>query len=350
LVSGQPDLHLVSDIPRDFGGRITPVDPALAGRECPELELALAGGEQVALDALLPAESPRLDGESEIHTRLLQERLEQFPPIVVNRRSMRVIDGMHRLSAARLQGAEKIQAVFVDLDDREAFLLAVKANITHGLPLSLADRESAAARILAWYPGWSDRAIAGVVGLAPKTVGAIRSRSSEQIPQLNARMGLDGRVRPTSTSEARRRACEILTDRPETSLREVAREAGLSLGTVYDVRERMRQGRDPVPDGQFARRRNKLPRRGRRARGGESAAWSSVRQRLVKDPTVRYADSGKTFMRWFDSRAIDCGEWRKLIDSIPVHWVDTMAGVASSCGDEWHEFARELERRRAEMA
>lgn len=322
-MSSQPDLYVVSSE-------------------------SVEASELVRVDALLPGDSPRLSGEDATHIDLLRDHLAHSPPIIVNRRTMQVIDGMHRLSAARLQGQDVIEAVFVDATERDAFLLSVKANITHGLPLSLADREAAASRILSWYPTWSDRAIASAAGLAPKTVGAIRSRSNGQTPQLNARMGLDGRIRPISTIDARLRASEILTRRPEASLREVAKEAGLSLGTAHDVRERMRQGRDPVPAGQIAREQQRQPRRrGRRTRG--AIVWSAIRHRLLKDPAVRYAESGKAFMRWFDSRTIDAAEWRQLIDGIPVHWVDAMASVASSNGDEWHEFARELERRRAEM-
>lgn len=302
----------------------------------------------VPVDTLLPADSPRLAGESAAHIDLLRDQLTHAPPIVVNRRTMQVVDGMHRLSAAKLRGDKVIEVVFVDASDRDAFLLAVEANITHGLPLSLSDREAAAERILAWYPTWSDRAIAGAVGLAPKTVGSIRIRSTGETPQSNARIGLDGRVRPISTADARRRAGEILTDRPETSLREVAREAGLSLGTAHDVRERMRQGQDPVPAGQLVREKCLSQRRGRRTRG--TMDWPAARQRLIKDPTVRYAESSKVFIRWFDARAISCGEWREHIGSIPVHWIDALAGVASLCADEWLEFSRELEQRRAEMA
>ena len=78
---------------------------------------------------------------------------------------------MHRLSAAKLEGSETIRAEFVDADEQTAFLLAVKANTDHGLPLSVADREAAAERILSWYPYWSDRAIAAIAGLAGDVCG-----------------------------------------------------------------------------------------------------------------------------------------------------------------------------------
>jgi ParB-like chromosome segregation protein Spo0J len=301
--------------------------------------------EPVALDQLGVADSPRLSGESREHTLLLAEQLSQCPPILVNRRTMQVIDGVHRLHAARACGESAIEAVFVDVDPQEAFLLAVKANTTHGLPLSLAERRAAAARILAWRPALSDRSVARVTGLAPNTVGAIRLRSTVQSAQSNTadrRTGIDGRERPESTVEARRLAGAILSERPDTPLRQVARETGLSLGTAHDVRERLRQGKDPVPDG---RRMRRAPRRRERL-SREPVAWSAIRAKFVKDPVVRYADSGRAFVRWLDARATGREEWRDLVNDVPDYWVDAMIDVAASCAHDWQKFARELARRR----
>ncbi|MFC7729983.1 hypothetical protein [Actinomadura keratinilytica] len=81
-----------------------------------------------------------------------------LPPILVHRRTMRVVDGMHRLRAARLQGRCEIGVRFVDGPDADVFVAAVRANIGHGLPLSLADREAAAARCRrTWRNTWQRR-------------------------------------------------------------------------------------------------------------------------------------------------------------------------------------------------
>jgi ParB-like chromosome segregation protein Spo0J len=305
----------------------------------------------VPVESLLPAATPRVSGENAEHARVLREKWPDLPAILVNRRTMRVIDGMHRLSAARLAGAETIRAEFIDTDERNAFLLALRANTQHGLPLSLADREAAAERILSWYPYWSDRAVSAVAGLAATTVGAIRERSTVQSQQLNARIGRDGRLRPVSALDGRRRASEIIAARPDASLREVAREARISLGTAHNVRERMRRGEDCVPGSQDAG-----PRRpasacdraaARRRRRGEPLAWRAARECLVKDPALRYTEAGRELVRWFDARAIDAGDWRGVIDAIPPHWAETLIDVAHSCGNEWHELATALERRNA---
>ena len=311
--------------------------------------------EVVQIDSLLPADSPRLSGENTGHTHVLREKFADLPAILVNRRTMQVIDGMHRLSAAKLEGSQTIPAEFVDADEQNAFLLAVKANTDHGLPLSVADREAAAERILSWYPYWSDRAIAAIVGLAASTVGVIRERSTVQSQQLNTRLGRDGRLRPTSALDGRRRASEIMTARPDASLREVARQAGISLGTAHNVRERMRRGEDCVGHSQAA-----APERSdshfdhnptrRRRRSGKPLIWQAVRERIVKDPALRYAEAGRVLLRWFDTRAVGIGDWSGVIDAIPPHWTESMINVAYSCGNEWYELATALEQRNAAVA
>ena len=323
-------------------------DPLLDGVADPDLP------ESVPIDLVLPGDSPRVSGEDTGHTSVLKERLAGLPAILVNRRTMQVVDGMHRLSAARQQGADMIPVRYIDVTDHEAFLLSVRANMQHGLPLSRADREAAARRILEWYPSWSDRAIADVVGLAPSTIAALRERSTDCFGQSNARMGRDGRVRPVSTLDGRLRASEILSARPDTPLREVAMESGVSLGTAHDVRDRMRRGDHPVPDRQRPRADREPHRRGRRglprrSPRGEQVAWPSLRARLLKDPAVRYAASGVELLRWLDSHAIAGQSWESLVGTVPPHWADAVAGAAYSCADQWCEFARALERRTAAM-
>ena len=173
----------------------------------------------------------------------------ELPPILVQRNSLRVIDGTHRLEAAKARGEKFIRARVINCTDNDAFILAVKANTLHGLPLSRADRVSSARRILDWHPDWSDRAIGIATGLSAKTVAGIRRESADEIQQFTKRLGRDGKRRPVTALEGRKRAAEYIAARPDASLREVARETDVSLGTVQDVRARMRRGLDPVTDG-----------------------------------------------------------------------------------------------------
>jgi hypothetical protein len=162
-----------------FGGREVSSSPAGA---CEQDAV-----QSVPAQSLVIGDSLRLEGVNREHTRALAEFDGQLPPILVQRRTMRVIDGIHRLCAARLLGRETIDVRFFDGDEDEAFVVAVRANARHGLPLTLADRTAAAIHIVRTHAEWSDRRIAGLVGISPKTVGAVRLRLSEEIPQTAAR-------------------------------------------------------------------------------------------------------------------------------------------------------------------
>ena len=61
--------------------------------------------------------SPRAcerEGEAKAHIARLAEAETPLPPVLVDRRSMRVIDGMHRLMAALSKGRETIDVQFFE--------------------------------------------------------------------------------------------------------------------------------------------------------------------------------------------------------------------------------------------
>lgn len=306
----------------------------------------------IPVSSLLPGDSPRLAGENPEHVQLLAA-VQDLPPILVHRRTMRVIDGMHRLRAAKLRGDETISVKFFEGDDKGAFLLSVNANIKHGLPLSLADREAAAIRILAIYQQWSDRAIAAATGLSPTTVSAIRQRSFVPAERESGRVGRDGRVRPVDGSAGRRRASEVIAMKPDASLRAIAREAGVSVGTARDVCERLRAGRDPVLTPQRSTAKERGPsvdgavesQRYRIGSALQSIDWRSVRSNLSRDPAVKYAENGRALVRWIDGHVVEPVEWCGLIDAVPPHWRNSVAELARSCAGAWLELAQELEQK-----
>ena len=152
--------------------------------------------------SLRPSDSPRLNGEDKAHIARLAETETPLPPILVDRRTMRVIDGMHRLMAASLQGRETIDVIFFDGSEADVFLRAVQENIAHGLPLSQADRRAAAERIIASHPHMSDRAIGHSAGLAAKTVAAIR-KSFKRRDTAVKRAGRPGRQSPPAGQRCR---------------------------------------------------------------------------------------------------------------------------------------------------
>lgn len=307
---------------------------------------------RVAVASLKAGDTPRLDGEDLEHIKALAEVRDWWPPILVHRQTMCVIDGMHRLRAARLRGLTMVEVRFFDGDEDEAFVAGVKANVAHGLPLTLADRKAAATRIIGSQPQRSDRWIGEVTGLAAGTVGAIRRRVSPSVRRDAARIGRDGRVRPLEMAEGRRRAQEEISSRPEASLREIAKVAGVSPATVKDVRDRMHSGEDPVRRNQHATRAGQ-PGYGTRPGSdhdeGEAPseardlAWS-LRQ-LRKDPSLRYTEPGRALLRWLEAHACGPRPVAGLIDTLPSHCGYLIANIARECAREWQELAASLEQR-----
>ncbi|GAA2664420.1 ParB N-terminal domain-containing protein [Streptomyces aculeolatus] len=314
--------------------------------------------------SLLPGDSPRLAGVDPDHVRLLAA-LPRLPPVLVHRGTMRVVDGMHRLHAARLRGETTLPATFFDGDEKEAFLRAVERNLADGLPLSLHDREAAAVRILAAYRHWSDRAVATAAGLSPTTVGAIRRRFFVPAGGADApgRVGRDGRVRPLDATAGRLRASRWIARHPDASLRAIARAAGISVGTAHDVRERLPARRLGLPHRPAAPAPPSAPApssaaptgaaapgppRPRTPSGKPPARWPAVRDGLARDPSVRYAPGGRAFLAWADGHVLEPGDLddlADLIDAVPPHWRAAVAEAARSCAAAWLEFARELEQR-----
>ncbi|GLH99286.1 ParB/RepB/Spo0J family partition protein [Phytohabitans aurantiacus] len=288
---------------------------------------------RVRIQDLGGSDSPRLDGVNEHHARALAEVDGALPPILVHCVTMRVIDGAHRLRAAELCGRQEIEATFFHGTVTEAFHLAVRSNVRHGLPLTLRDKQEAATRILRSNPALSDRAVAATVGLAGKTVAAIRARTDGTTAV--ARMGRDGKVRPLDPAQSRRVASRVLAERPTSSLREIAREAGVSVGTVRDVRARLRAGRDPVT-------------RHRDEPVTDRLDTASILDGLRRDPSLRYTDAGRALLRWLGSAPLTVTGWRETLDGVPPHCAPLVGRLARECGRAWLALAHEVEQRRTE--
>lgn len=271
-----------------------------------------------------------------------------LPPIVLDRTQRRVIDGAHRVEAAKINGRTVIEAVVFDGSADDAFMLAVQANSAHGLPLAMEDRRAAVERIVRSRPELSDRTVATAAGLSAKVVGDIR-RSSADIPQSNVRIGQDGRARPLDPSAGRMAAVDVLARQPEASLRVIAKEAGVSVSTARDVRERLRAGKNPLPPSQ--RGRDELSsRRTANHEGGFSRGHSSGKtdarstlDMLRQDPGLRYTESGRDLLRWLARRVLGPMEWRDLAGEIAPHSAVLLTRLAYECADTWAQFAEELE-------
>lgn len=307
----------------------------------------------VAIAALKPADSPRLGGENLEHIRMLAEVDAPIPPITVHRQTMRVIDGMHRLRAAISRGEREIAVRYFDGDDRDAFVLAVRANISHGLPLSFADRAAAAERIILSHPNWSDRAIARTAGISAKSVSGVRAKVLGASAQLASRIGADGRERPPNSSpDGRLRVAQLLKEHPSASLRDIAREADVSISTVTDVRKRIERGDDPVlPSQRRAETRTARERTAERPRGESDLpvrdeppvrAGQDILQVLQRDPSLRFSEQGRHLLRILHATVAGAERLPELASTVPDHQADLVAKLAEDCASQWRALAEDI--------
>ncbi|RSS33073.1 hypothetical protein EF906_32680 [Streptomyces sp. WAC08241] len=307
---------------------------------------------RVPLTALKNVIRVRQDGPDERHTRALAASGE-FPPILVHRPTMAILDGVHRFHAAHLRGDTDIAVRFCDEPLEQAFVHTVRENVRHGLPLTHPDRTAAAARILRTHPHWSDRSVARAAGLSPKSVAELRKGARQATDPMH-RLGRDGRLRPVDADERRRRAAEILRSAPDSSLREVGRRAGISPSTVRDVKRRIENGQEPVPerDGESrgaARRKEeeeKPSKGGESARGTDLSDFPALVKRLCHEPSLRNSADGRLLLRLLDLHLVAQQSAARITAAVPAHQIATVAVAAARCRQIWHEMAAEVESNR----
>jgi ParB-like chromosome segregation protein Spo0J len=294
----------------------------------------------VDLSSIKAGASPRLKTD-QLHARALAETQQALPPILVHRQQMTIIDGAHRYLAHQMRGETTIRVLFFDGDDRSAFILAIRENIGHGKPLTLTERRLAARRVLQMSENLSDRAIADTCGISPKTVGQLRKRSTEESAHSNARppnsarvarIGRDGRIRPVNSTLLRQEVAQVLTKRPEASLREVAHEVGVSPTTVRSVRAAMTDlngfgqdenctGESPAPP-----------------QGLQAPKWTL-------DSACGSTACGAQFAEWFDAHRIDQSDCKQHIPSVPLSRVYDAIDNARAQANLWNDFADALANR-----
>ena len=317
------------------GGLTTAVDTGL-DPTVSSLPISTSAPVTVAISSLIVVDSPRQCGEDPDHVKRLAEVYPTFPPIVVHRETMRVVDGIHRLRAAQANGANAIRVRFFEGAARDVYLFAVSENVSHGLPLSTADRKNAAERIMRSHPHISDRGIAAVVGLAHRTVSTLRPRPTGYVPQLDRRVGRDGRNRPVDATYGRNLAAGFIRDNPNASLREIARAASISPETARDVRKRLERGEDIGPNENQATR--KVPDRCA-VPVAPAQDPAAVLDSLRNDPSLRLNDAGKVLLRVLSSQVIEPKDWEGLWRHVPSHCRDRVAMLVRERAMSWNRFA-----------
>lgn len=77
---------------------------------------------------------PRTD-VSETHVRRIADVIEagvKIPPVKVQKKTMRIIDGFHRIRAHELLKLTEIEVELIECNDIEAYKIAVESNNSHG--------------------------------------------------------------------------------------------------------------------------------------------------------------------------------------------------------------------------
>ncbi len=290
--------------------------------------------------------SPRF-GEQDIeHARALAHTFDECPPILVERGTLIVIDGVHRMLAARMLGRSKVTVRFFDGTHDEAYVEAVRSNIAHGKPLTLAERESAAKTILGMHSDWSDRLVGRACGLSGKTVGRLRKATAE-VPQSSVRLGRDGRFRPIDSKHLRSDIAAAIRASPTANAVELAQSLATSPSTVRDVRKRIERG-EPINSTE------QVP--------GDIGVKSTVSNHLVEDVmakggVIRWSTDnammampgGNEFVRWLDGAAIDESNWENQIGLIPIGRIPQLIVVAKSRAGAWNKLAASLEERARQL-
>jgi hypothetical protein len=305
----------------------------------------------------------RLNGICDDHVRALAEASGPLPPIIVHKDDMTVVDGMHRLCAARLSGRSQIDAVYFLGDEAEAFVLAVRLNSQHGLPLSCKERRMAVEHVVAAFPSWSDRRIAVAVGVSHRTVAAVRRSTGESV-HPNVRVGLDGRRHPVDTSPGRVRVAELLATSPDAALRKVASAAGVSVSTVHHIRGRGRL--TPAPGNTGTGSGHPTPAGGEPTlakstggsvrsigNGSREAAGparmrrgtpdvSSVLRSLLADPSMKATADRRNLLRLL-TPVLAASHLDHLASAVPPHRREAVGSLARECADMWVRFAATVE-------
>lgn len=275
----------------------------------------------------------------EDHVKRLAETGGDWPAVLVWGTKYLVLDGAHRLAAARRLGLGTIRATAFVGTREEAYAEAVRRNIAHGLPLTLKERIAASGRILGSNPEWSDRRISLACGLSAKTVARLRRETAGRgdQPVSTVRIGRDGRVRPVQPHAVRERIACALAENPDSSLREIAAQVGASPETVRLVRRTLTQAAGPAAPVEADPVPRLLSLLTSEPATVDRVDWS-------RDKALSSFSSSDAFVSWFESTEVD-GQWISYVDSVPLSRVYEVADEARRRAQVWRGFAEALENR-----
>jgi len=143
-----------------------------------------------------PAIQMRVGGTSDALAREYAEAMAQgatfpLPKAVSDGVTYWVWDGFHTIQAHEFRGVAQLEVQVTDGTRRDAVLMAVQANASHGARRTSADKRRAIETMLrdGEWGRWSDQKIAAQCHADPKTVGTVRRKLevSLEIPEMGTR-------------------------------------------------------------------------------------------------------------------------------------------------------------------
>lgn len=118
-----------------------------------------------------------------------------WPPILVHRATHKLLDGWHRVEAAKRAGVYQVPVQWVEAKDEELFALAVKANLAHGVRLTREERYQAIYRLQ--RESWTPERIVEVLGCSVAMVD--RTEKAEDLRIKFKVQGHPGVALPTES-------------------------------------------------------------------------------------------------------------------------------------------------------
>lgn len=117
-------------------------------------------------DAILPRENLSPDA-----IKAYAVDFEAMPPLRVQKGTLRLIGGRHRLEAVSEVGTDFIRVIEVDVPDDDLWMESYADNRTNGVQMTLKEKTHAARRLLLEKPDWSNQKISTWAGIHVNTVG-----------------------------------------------------------------------------------------------------------------------------------------------------------------------------------
>ena len=164
-----------------------------------------------------------------------------FPPIFVyfDGTAYWPGDGFHRIEAARRIDREIISADVREGGQRDALLLAARANANHGLRRTQADKRRSIETLLRdpEWSRWSDREIGKACAVDHKTVGKVKRELTGEIPSdrtvtYRDRHGNESEMRVSGSTSSGSTLEKVLAGVSNEALISECRRRGLEVGDV----------------------------------------------------------------------------------------------------------------------